>query len=54
MNLSTAKCIALALVIRSYKMTKAERIKAYNELYPRFNITGIKKMTEGEIESLIQ
>ena len=35
-------------------MTKAERIKAYNELYPRFNITGIKKMTEDEIESRIQ
>lgn len=54
MNLSTAKCIALALVIRSYKMTKTERIEAYNELYPRFNITGIKKMTEDEIESRIQ
>lgn len=35
-------------------MTKAERIKAYNELYPGFNITGIKKMTEDEIESRIQ
>lgn len=35
-------------------MTKAERIKAYNELYPRFNITGIKKMTEDEIESRVQ
>lgn len=35
-------------------MTKAERVKAYNELYPGFNITGIKKMTEGEIESRIQ
>lgn len=35
-------------------MTKAERIKAYNDLYPGFNITGIKKMTENEIESRIQ
>lgn len=35
-------------------MTKAERIKAYNDLYPGFNITGIKKMTEDEIESRIQ
>lgn len=25
-------------------MTKAERIKAYNDLYPGFNITGIKKI----------
>ena len=31
-------------------MTKAERIKAYNDLYPGFNITGIKKMTEDEID----
>ena len=36
------------------KMTKVERIKAYNDLYPGFNITGIKKMTENEIESRIQ
>ncbi len=26
-------------------MSKAERIKAYNDLYPGFNIMGIKKMT---------
>lgn len=35
-------------------MTKTEWIKAYNDLYPGFNITGIKKMTEDEIESRIQ
>lgn len=35
-------------------MTKVERIKAYNDLYLGFNITGIKKMTEDEIESRIQ
>nr|DAF59535.1 MAG TPA: hypothetical protein [Podoviridae sp. ctU557] len=48
-KLSTAEYIALVLTVRSYKMTKTERIKAYNDLYPGFNITGIKKMTEDEI-----
>lgn len=34
--------------------TKAEKVKAYNELYPKYNITGIKKMTEAEIENRIK
>ena len=35
-------------------MKKADRIKQYNELYQGFNITGIKKMTEDEIEARIK
>lgn len=30
--------------------TKAELIKAYNTLYPTYNITNIKKMTQGEVD----
>ena len=32
-------------------MTKQERVKQYNNLYPTYHITGIKKMTTGEIEA---
>ena len=32
-------------------MTKAEKIKAYRELYPSYNITGVKTMTQAEIQS---
>lgn len=35
-------------------MTKADKIKAYNELHTGFHITGIKKMTEAEIEARIR
>lgn len=32
-------------------MTKQERIKAYNELYEGYHITGIKKMTQQQVNS---
>lgn len=31
--------------------TKKQRIAEYNEQYPEHNITGIKKMTDGEVYS---
>lgn len=32
-------------------MTKSEKVMAYNELYPDYHITGIKKMTQEQINS---
>lgn len=31
-------------------MTKAERVKKYNELYEGYHITDIKKMTQGQVD----
>lgn len=31
-------------------MTKAERVKKYNELYEGYHITNIKRMTQNEID----
>jgi hypothetical protein len=35
-------------------MTKQEQIKQYNNLYPNFNITAIKRLTTDQIESYIK
>lgn len=35
------------------KLTIKQRIEEYNNLYPSYNITGIKKLTTDQIESYI-